>query len=204
MPLYTNTYLRDCRPEGTRSRSTSSIALRTCSLRMLFGIMAATLSRAPRSVKKWLMIDENRRPPCAPGSLKCSSVLGLAGLVQKPRQLLAAAGLLELTEGLGLDLAEQAVDTQTHTSNTPQRSAGSARDGSPVLSAQRLDDVLGQVLFDLAMPRDWLRKTGRRVAIPVVLGAAPNQHAPKALDGSDQVHALHGTMSSSTLRIPGI
>ena len=37
-----------------------------------------------------------------------------------------------------------------------------------------------------------------------MLGTVSNQHTAYAFDLLDQIHAFHDTISSSTLRIPGI
>lgn len=71
-------------------------------------------------------------------------------------------------------------------------------------SGQHFEDVLGQLVLDLSMPRDRLRDAGIGIAVPVVLGSMANQHTTELPDRLDQLGSLHATSSSPTLRIPGI
>ena len=70
--------------------------------------------------------------------------------------------------------------------------------------AEHLHDMLREAFFDFPVPGHRLRNTRVLVAIPVMLGTVSNQHTAYAFDLLDQIHAFHDTISSSTLRIPGI
>jgi hypothetical protein len=91
--------------------------------------------------------------------------------------------------------------THRLTSDDNVRDNGSRRS---TIIAQHFDNVSCQVIFDFTVPRYWLRNTGTRIAIPIMLGTVANQHASKSFDRLDQVDSLHGSTNSSTLRIPGI
>ncbi len=71
-------------------------------------------------------------------------------------------------------------------------------------NAEHFHDVHGDAIFDFPLRGDGLLNARIRVAIPVVLGTVSNQQTADAFDGLDQVHTFHDTISSSTLRIPGI
>lgn len=45
--------------------------------------------------------------------------------------------------------------------------------------------------------------TRPKIAVPVMLGAMPNQHAASRFDSLDERGSLHATAMSATLRIPG-
>ena len=64
--------------------------------------------------------------------------------------------------------------------------------------------MAGQILFDLAVARNRLGNACRRIPIPVVPGPMSNQNAPRLFDRPDQIHSLHATTNSRTLRMPGI
>lgn len=71
-------------------------------------------------------------------------------------------------------------------------------------SFQHADDMPGQVVLDFSMTWNRLGDTRGRVAVPVVLAAMVYHNAAHSLDRLDQVRPLHETMSSPTLRIPGV
>ena len=68
--------------------------------------------------------------------------------------------------------------------------------------AELLNDMAGQVIVDLAMARNRLRRAGFRIAVPIVLGAMSNKDRAGLPDLLDQGSSLHATAKSSTLRIP--
>lgn len=68
--------------------------------------------------------------------------------------------------------------------------------------AEHGKDVPGQMVLDLAMSRHRLGHPGPGVPVPVVAPAVPDQDASEVFDRPDQVNPLHGTSSSSTLRMP--
>ena len=104
----------------------------------------------------------------------------------------AAASLLAL---MGLALVYASREVQRRPLN------GRAVSGH---SLQHADDVPSQVVLDFSMTWNRLRDTRGRVAVPVVLAAMAYQNAAHPLDRLDQVRSLHETLSSPTLRIPGI
>src|ERR1035441_6474650 len=70
--------------------------------------------------------------------------------------------------------------------------------------SELLQDVLGEALVDLAVPRHGLGNPGAGIAIPIVLAAAPHEHTSVLLQAADQVLSLHEKDSSATRRTPGI
>jgi hypothetical protein len=64
------------------------------------------------------------------------------------------------------------------------------------------ENVPGQVVLDLAVPRDRLRNSGGRISRPIVPAAVSDEDASEPLDGADQIAPLHGITISSILRMP--
>lgn len=87
--------------------------------------------------------------------------------------------------------------TTTHSSVIP---------GGPsaFVVSQKTDDRLRESLVDLTVARHGLRYSRGGVAIPVMLRAVPDQDAAKFADDPDQIGALHDTVSSARILIPGI
>ena len=69
--------------------------------------------------------------------------------------------------------------------------------------AKELDDVLGEMLFDLSVPRHRLQSARGGIAVPVVLATVPDKDTAETFDCSEKVSSLHATSSWSTLRTPG-
>src|SRR5215210_5971634 len=61
----------------------------------------------------------------------------------------------------------------------------------PILVAEHLDNMLGQVVLDLSVPWHRLRNTRIWITVPVVLGSVGDQLTTQCLNCPDQVHSLH-------------
>ena len=68
---------------------------------------------------------------------------------------------------------------------------------------QFLENVAGEMLFDLSVARNRLTGTGLRVLLPVVPAAGPNEDTPVLLNLPDEVAPFHAIWSSATWRTPG-
>ena len=76
-------------------------------------------------------------------------------------------------------------------------------DPSQLAAVQLRENVPGETVPDLAMARHGLGESRPGIAVPVMLGAMPNQHATGLLDSLDERNPFHAIAISATLRIPG-
>lgn len=65
------------------------------------------------------------------------------------------------------------------------------------LRGQHFQNMPGEMLLDLAMPRDGLRHFGSRVLIPAVPPAVADEDAAEVFDLPDEIAVLHATSSSA-------
>ena len=78
------------------------------------------------------------------------------------------------------------------------------RGGPAQLAAIQLrESVPGEAVPDLTVARHGLGESRPGIALPVMLGAVPNQHATGLLDSHDQRNLFQAIAISATLRIPG-
>lgn len=69
---------------------------------------------------------------------------------------------------------------------------------------QHFQDAFRKVLVDLGVPRNRLRNLRGGVVIPVVLSAVADQQAADSFELPDEVLPLHRSVSSASLRTPGM
>src|SRR5262249_22527293 len=67
--------------------------------------------------------------------------------------------------------------------------------------AEHFNNMPGERLLDVSMPRHGLGHPCAGIPIPIVLAPMPDQHAAQFFKRSDQVVSCHDTTKSSTLRI---
>jgi hypothetical protein len=86
-------------------------------------------------------------------------------------------------------------------SRSCQGSRGLTRAG---LILQSAENMVRQVVADLAMPRHGLACTGPWILIPIVPPPTSKQDAPILFKAPNQVGPFHAIRSSATRRTPGI
>ena len=70
--------------------------------------------------------------------------------------------------------------------------------------AQHSQNTFCEMFLDLGVARDGLGNLRGRVVIPIVLSTVTNEHTPNGFKLSDEIFALHRTVSSASFRTPGI
>ena len=69
---------------------------------------------------------------------------------------------------------------------------------------QHFQDALGEVFVDLGVSRNRLRNPRAGVVLPIVFPAVTNQLAADGFELPDEILSLHWSVSSASLRTPGI
>ena len=70
--------------------------------------------------------------------------------------------------------------------------------------AQHLQNTLGEVFIDFGVTRYRLRNIRDGIVIPIVLSTVANEQATIGFELSDEIFAFHRSVSSASLRTPGI